>query len=117
MFKGSLYIILSGVRWQRCLVYLYYVIIFFTSVEEKFFHGDEVLSLLGAAGLFLKQTKFSSFKGRFDYFGHVFLPGKLADSYQASEAVRRVPFPTDNKKARILSLDVQCLPTVRVKII
>lgn len=56
-FQIVLYIILSGARWKRGLVYFKYVIIFSTLVEEHFAHVYDVLYLLGADGNSLKQIK------------------------------------------------------------
>ena len=45
-FRRTLYIILSGVRWQTCLIYIDDVIVFSKDVETHLRHVDEVLRLL-----------------------------------------------------------------------
>lgn len=45
-FKRALYIILSGARWQRCLVYLDDVIVISRSIVRHIEHLDRVLRLL-----------------------------------------------------------------------
>jgi len=51
MFQRAMDLILAGVKWQICLVYLDDVIDFSRSPEEHLQHLDEVLTLLGKAGV------------------------------------------------------------------
>jgi len=51
MFQRAMDMILAGVKWQICLVYLDDVIDFSRSPEEHLQHLDEVLTLLGKAGV------------------------------------------------------------------
>ena len=46
-FQRALDIILSGVRWQTCLIYLDEVIIFSMDITRHLGQVDEILSLLG----------------------------------------------------------------------
>jgi len=48
------------VKWQICLVYLDDVIVFLGSPEEHLQHLDEVLTLLGKAGVTLKASSATS---------------------------------------------------------
>jgi len=56
-FQRAMDMILAGVKWQICLVYLDDVIIFSRSPEEHLKHLDEVLTRLGKAGVTLKAAK------------------------------------------------------------
>jgi Reverse transcriptase (RNA-dependent DNA polymerase) len=53
-FQRAIDIILSGLKWHTCLVYLDDIIIYYTSREDHSHHVDEVLTTLGWAGLSLK---------------------------------------------------------------
>ena len=77
-FQRALDIILSGVRWQSCLIYLDDVIVFSWSTVEHLRHVDEILTLLRRVGVTLKLTKFSFFQPTVDYLGHVITPGKCS---------------------------------------
>ena len=50
-FQRAMDMILAGVKWQICLVYLDDVIVFSRSPEEHLQHLDEVLTRLGKAGV------------------------------------------------------------------
>ena len=53
-FQRALDIIFSGVRWQTCLIYLDEVMIFSKDITSYLGHVDEILTLLGQAGITLK---------------------------------------------------------------
>jgi Reverse transcriptase (RNA-dependent DNA polymerase) len=53
-FQRAIDIILSGVRWKTCLVYLDDVIVFSKSKKDHLAHVAEALNLLGNAGLLIK---------------------------------------------------------------
>ena len=61
-FQRALDIMLSGVRWQICLVYLDDVIVFSRTVEQHVKHLDTVLSLLRSAGMSMKLKKCAFFQ-------------------------------------------------------
>jgi len=56
-FQRAMDMILAGVKWQICLVYLDDVIVFSSSPEKHLQHLDEVLTRLGKAGVILKAAK------------------------------------------------------------
>ena len=56
-FQRALDIILSGLRWQTCLIYLDDVIVFSKDTNEHVAHVDKVLTLLRSAGVSLKLKK------------------------------------------------------------
>jgi len=76
-FQRALDIILSGIRWQKCLVYLDDVLVFSQTVDDYIRHLREVLLLLENAGLSLKPSKCHLFKQDVEYLGHVVRPGLL----------------------------------------
>ena len=92
-FQRALYIILSGVRWQTCLIYLDDVIVFSKNEKEHVAHVDEVLTLLRSAGTSLKLKKCEFFKPKVDYLGHVITPGKLAVATENTKAFEHAAFP------------------------
>lgn len=56
-FQRALDILLAGVKWQFCLVYLDDVIIFSETEEKHIGHVDNVLQILHQAGVTLKLKK------------------------------------------------------------
>ena len=93
-FQRALDIVLSGVRWETCLVYDG-VVIFSKTEEEHFAQVRHVLTLLEEAGVKLKLKKFFFFHQRVEYLGHVTTPGRLsvANDARATCAVREATFP------------------------
>ena len=92
-FQRALDIILSGVRWQICLVYLDDFIVFSRTHEEHADHLDTVLSLLRTAGMSLKLKRCSFFRPMVHYLGHVISPGKLSMADTAADAFKTFTFP------------------------
>ena len=58
--QRALDIILSGVRWKMCLVYIDDIIVFSKNYEEHIVHLEHVLYLLKDAGIKLKLKNASS---------------------------------------------------------
>ena len=56
-FQRAIDIILSSVKWQYCIVYIDDVIIFSKSIPDHFNHLNEVLTLLGDAGMSIRLNK------------------------------------------------------------
>lgn len=90
--------VLSGARWKRCLSYLNYVPILSKKIEEIVDHVEEVLSLLGAVGVFLKFGKVSIFRDRLGYLGFDDLTRNLAAPNLDTKALRIVTFPKNKMK-------------------
>ena len=92
-FQCALDIILSGVRWQICVVYLDDVIVFSRTQEEHAAQLCTVLSLLRSAGISLKLKKCSFFQPKVHYLRHVISPGKLSVAEEAADAFKTFTFP------------------------
>lgn len=75
--QRTLYIIISGVRFWTCLVYLDDVLILSKSVEDHIKHLYEVLQLLQDGDISIKLRKCSFFRKAVDCIGHALLPGRL----------------------------------------
>jgi len=90
-FQRTMDILLSGLKWKTCLVYLDDIIIFSKSEEEHARHLDQVLTLLAGAGLSLNLKKCHFFRDTVDYLGHVIRLGKL----QVATKIRKLSEPHD----------------------
>ena len=99
-FQRALDIVLSGVRWQSCLIYLDDVIVFSRSTDEHLRHVDEILTLLRRAGITLKLTKCSFFQPKVDYLGHVITPGKLSVATENTKSFAHAQFPRNTTQLR-----------------
>ena len=99
-FRRALDIILSGIRWQTCLIYMGDVIIFSKDIESHLKDVDEVLRLFYQAGVTLKLKKCSWFTKKVHYFGHDITPGKLAKAKSPTDSFAKATFPTNITQLR-----------------
>jgi len=93
-FQRALDIILSGLKWQLCLVYLDDVIIFSASAEQHVKDVDVVLTRLREAGVTLNLEKCTWFSDENEYFGHIVRPGQLHVHNKNVDALNHASFPT-----------------------
>jgi RNase H-like domain found in reverse transcriptase len=82
------------------LVYLDAIIIYSKTMDAHVGHLDEVLTLLGTAGLSLKLSKCLFFKDTVAYLGHVIRPGKLAVAVKNMDSLRSALPPTTQTELR-----------------
>lgn len=70
-FQRTMDLVLAGLRWTSCLVYLDDVIVYSKTVEEHVSRLAEVLGCLRAANLKLKLSKCSFANDHIQALGHV----------------------------------------------
>jgi Reverse transcriptase (RNA-dependent DNA polymerase) len=99
-FQRAIDIILSGVKWKTCLVYLDDVIVFSKSKADHLAHVAEAHTLLGQAGLSLKLKKCHVFAETVDYLGHVIRPGRLRVAEKNTVALTTAPPPRTQTELR-----------------
>jgi len=93
-FQRALDIILSGLKWQLCLVYIDDVIIFSASAEQHVKDVDVVLTRLREAGVTLNVEKCTWFSDEVEYLGHIVRPGQLHVHNKNVDALKHASFPT-----------------------
>ena len=81
-------LLLCGMRWSRCLVYLDVVISFGTSILEALTRLEEVLSRLSDFGLQLKANKCTFMQTKVAFLGHIVGRTGLACNPEKISAVR-----------------------------
>jgi len=86
-------VLLAGVKWQICLVYLDDVIISSRSPDEHSQHLDEVLTRLWKAGVTLKAAKCHFFQEEVEYLGLVIRPGRVHVLEKNHRALRGLRYP------------------------
>ena len=99
-FQRALDILLSGAKWQHCLVYLDDIIIYSVSTEDHLRHLDQVLTTLRSAGVSLKLSKSAFFQRSVEYLGLRIRPGKLEILPQNVEALKKCEFPKTQTEMR-----------------
>lgn len=98
--QQALDIILSGVKWQHCLICLDDVIVYSKTKEEHVGHVNLVLGLLRAAGVTLRLPKCRFFRKTVEYLGHEIKPGRLAVLDAHTKDLREAAFPTTRTQVR-----------------
>jgi len=93
-FQRALDIIVSGLKWQLCLVYLDDVIIFSATPEQHVKDVDAVLTRLREAGVTLNLEKCTWFSDEVEYLGHIVRPGQLHVHNKNVDALKHATFPT-----------------------
>jgi len=99
-FQRSLHIMLSGVKWQSCLIYLDDVIVYSKTEEEHVGHVDRVMRLLRDAGVTLRLPKCRFFRKAVEYLGHEIKQGRLGVMDAHTRALREARFPTTRTQVR-----------------
>eukprot|EP00170_Pyropia_yezoensis_P004723 contig_19176_g4737 len=99
-FQRAIDMILSGVQWKTCLVYLDDVIVFSRSHEEHLAHLEEVFELLSEAGVSLKATKCHLFQYEVEYLGHIVGKGQLRVNEKNLVGLRQAKAPRTKKDLR-----------------
>jgi len=93
-FQRALDIILSGLKWQICLVYLDDVVIFSANAEQHVKDVDTVLHRLREAGVTLNLEKCTWFSDEVEYLGHIVRPGQLHVHNKNVDALKHSKIPT-----------------------
>jgi len=93
-FQRALDIILSGLKWQICLVYLDDIIIFSANAEHYVKDVDTVLHRLREAGVTLNLEKCAWFSDEGESLGHIVRPGQLHVHNKNVDALKHAKFST-----------------------
>jgi len=98
--QRALDIILSGVKWQSCLIYLDDVLVYSKTEEEHIGHVDHVLRMLREVDVTLRLPKCRFFRTTVEYLGHEIKPGRLGVMDAHTRALREAHFPTTRTQVR-----------------
>lgn len=99
-FHRLMDIVLSGLNFDICLVYLDDVIIFGTTPEQHLFRLGQVLERLRGANLKLKPSKCHLLRRNVNFLGHVVTPEGVAVDPSKIQAVVTWPLPQRLKDVR-----------------
>ena len=93
VFQRLMDLVLAGLTWEACLVYIVDVIIFGKSFEEHVVRLEAVFHRLRAARLKLKPTKCRVFQRRVVFLGHVISGNDIEPDPDKVSAVVDWPIP------------------------
>ena len=94
-FQRLMSLVLSGLQWRTCLVYLDDVIVFGRTFQEHQARLKEVFDRLRSTGLKLMPSKCHLFCERVTFLGHVISAEGVQTDIEKVDAVRSWPCPTN----------------------
>ena len=99
-FARLMELVLKGLHWKICLIYLDDVIVMGRTFEEELERLKEVFERLARAGLKLKPKKCFLFQKRVSYLGHVVTEEGIAADPEKVEQVRTWPTPENSTEVK-----------------
>ena len=96
-FERLVEIVLAGLHWEICLVYLDDIIVSGKTFEDMVNNLDEVFARLQGAGLKLKARKCQLFSKRVEFWGYIISEEGISTDPKKTECVRNWPTPTTVK--------------------
>ena len=99
-FQRVMDTVLSGLKWQSCLVYLDDVVVFSRDFDEHLRRLRAALQAIKTAGLSLKPTKCRFAYGELKFLGHVVNNKGVLPDPEKTRAVAAFTPPADKKAVR-----------------
>ena len=99
-FQRLMDLVLAGLQWSNCLVYLDDVLIIGRTFREHLNNLELVFDRLRKAGLKLKPSKCDICKKQVNYLGHVVSADGIATDPSKTEKVNKWPIPTSQKEVQ-----------------
>jgi len=99
-FHWALDIILSGVMWKSCLIYLDDVVVYSKTEDEHIGHVDRILRLLRDAGVTRRLPKCHFFRKTVECLDNEIKPGLLGLMDAHTRALREAHFLTTRTQVR-----------------
>ena len=100
LFQRLMDLVLSGLTWEVCLVYLDDVIVMSRSFDEQLFRLSTVFDRLKVANLKLKPSKCKLFQREVVFLGHTVSGAGIAPDSQKIQAVSNWPRPRNLTETR-----------------
>ena len=99
-FQRLMDLVLTGLQWSQCLVYLDDIVVLGCSFEEHIRNLHSVLQRLQESGLRLKPTKCAFFKKEVKYLGHIISRNGVATDPDKTAKVASWPVPTSKREVQ-----------------
>ncbi|MCG8048996.1 MAG: reverse transcriptase domain-containing protein, partial [Candidatus Thiodiazotropha endolucinida] len=99
-FERLIEIVLAGLHWETCLVYLDDIIVCGKTFEDMVKNLGEVFERLQEAGLKLKARKCQLFAKKVDFLGHIISEEGISTDPSKTECIRNWPVPQNVKEVR-----------------
>ena len=93
-------VVLTGLQWNICLIYLDDIITFGKSFDEAVENLEKVLDRLQTAGLKLYLRNVNYFSKSVSFLGHIISDDRVATEPEKIKAVQDWPVPIDQTEVR-----------------
>jgi len=101
LFQRIMNLVMAGLTWECCLVYVDDIIVFGATFDEHAARLEQVFQRLAAAGLKLKPSKCRLFQKRVVFLGHVVSKNGVEPDQSKISAVVDWPVPRDVSETRM----------------
>ena len=99
-FSRLMEVVLRGLQWEECLLYMDDIIVPSTTADENFVRLEHVFQRLRAANLKLKPSKCTFFQKKVKFLGHVVSEQGVQTDPEKVQVVEECPTPTTAKQVR-----------------
>ena len=99
-FQRLMDVVMAGLKYEVCLVYLDDIVLFSNSIEEHLVRMRQIFDRLRYANLKLKPSKCHLLRRQVTFLGHVVSEGKLATEPAKIECVQSWPVPENVAEVR-----------------
>eukprot|EP00794_Sanderia_malayensis_P005886 gene5886-biopygen4888 len=99
-FQRLMDLVLSGLHWTHCLVYLDDIVVFAATEEEHMRRLDLVLERIAKAGLTVKPSKCQWLQRQVKFLGHIVFSEGVAVDPAKVKAVKSFPTPKNQTDVR-----------------
>lgn len=99
-FQRTMDIVLSGLNFDSCLVYIDDIIVFSRDLEKHFERLTAIFQRLRGAGLHLKFSKCSFAQAELEFLGHKISSSGIHVTDDKVRAVKELPVPTNLEEVR-----------------
>jgi hypothetical protein len=93
-------IVLAGLKWQCCLVYLDDIIVYSSTFEQHLQDLQKVFSALADANLTLKSSKCNFCRREMAYLGHIITSDGIKSDPGLTDTVAQFSVPTTIKEVQ-----------------
>jgi hypothetical protein len=115
-FQRLMDIVLAGLKWQCCLVYLDDIIVYSSTFEQHLQDLRKVFSALADANLTLKASKCNFCRREMTYLGHLITPDGIKPDPGLIDTVAQFPAPKTIKRRASLPRTHRILPPFHTKL-
>jgi len=99
-FQRLMDLLLSGLKWKSCMVYLDDVLVFAADFEQMIFRLREVLKRLSDGGMKLRLEKCKFCETEVTYLGHTLSAAGIKPDMNKLKAVKDIPTPVKSKDVK-----------------